>query len=71
MLPRGKRSGREIQPEEITSADIERVFQAAVPKDRHGNLLPKKKSTLSACLRGRRLSLQRQEEMLSGSVPER
>ena len=65
----GRRTGRPVLPEEITPADIEKVFQAAVPKDRHGNLLPMKKSTLSARFHGRRLSRQRLEELLSGSAP--
>lgn len=54
--------------EKITPADIEQIMQAAIPRDRHGNLLPMKKSTLNRQFRNRRLTRQRLEELLSGKT---
>ena len=54
--------------DEITPRDIEQVLQAAIPRDRHGNLIPIRKSTLHEQLRDRRLSRQRLSELLSGSA---
>ena len=55
-------------PEEVTPADIERVLQAAIPRDPNGNLRPAKKSALYSQLRGRRLTRQRLTGLLEGSV---
>ncbi len=61
-----------LQPEDITPSDIEQILQAAIPKDRHGNLLPMKESTLYNQFRGRRLTRQRLDELMNGSaVPNR
>ena len=55
--------------EEITPADLESVLFAAVPTDRHGNLIPVKSSELCEQFAGRRLSRQRVAEILSGDAP--
>ena len=52
--------------EERTPGDIERILQAGIPKDRHGNLLPMKKSTVYIPFRGWRLTRQRLFELLGG-----
>ncbi len=54
--------------EEITPADIERVLQAAIPRDPNGNLRPAKQSALYSQLRGRRLTRQRLTGLLDGSA---
>lgn len=55
-------------PEEIMPADIEMVMQASIPRDRHGNLLPMKKSTLNRQFRNRRMTRQRLEDLLAGET---
>ena len=65
---RSKKTRKKISPEQVTPSDIERVLQAAIPKDRHGNLLRMNKSSLYGQFKGRRLSRQRLEELLSESA---
>ena len=55
--------------EEITPGDLESVLFAAVPTDRHGNLIPVKSSELCEQFAGRRLGRQRIAEILSGEAP--
>ena len=56
-------------PEEITPGDIEHVLQAAIPRDEYDNLLPMKKSALNARFRGRQMTRQRLEKVLSNDFP--
>ena len=58
-----------FRADEMTPADLESVLFAAVPLDRHGNLLPVKSSDLCEQFAGRRLSRQRIAEILSGDAP--
>jgi len=66
-----ERKGRKaaLTAAEITPADVERVIMASVPKDRNGNLLPMKSSTLNAVFSGTRLSRQHISEILAGRAP--
>ena len=57
------------KPEEIAPADIERVLQAAVPRDQYDNLLTIKRSTLRAQFCGRQMTRQRLEKLLAENVP--
>ena len=58
-----------FRAEDISPADMESVLFAAVPLDRHGNLLPLKSSELCEQFAGRRLSRKRISEILSGDAP--
>ena len=51
----------------ITPVQFEEVLFASVPKDRNGNLLPMKTSTLNEQFRGKRLSRQHIQQILDGS----
>ena len=55
---------RQWTADEITPSDMERVLQAATPRDRHGNMVPMKKSTLNSLFRGRRMNRKRLGELL-------
>ena len=52
---------------EISPADVEQLIFSSVPKDRHGNLLPLKLSTLFYQFSGSRLSRQHIGEILNGT----
>lgn len=67
-IQRARESTRRWMPEDITPAGIEQVLQSAVPRDRHGNLLSAKKSAIYPQLRGRQLTRQRLEKLLSGET---
>ena len=54
--------------EDITESDIEHVICAAIPTDRHGNLVPSKASKLNEQFSGKRFSRQRVGEILSGDT---
>lgn len=56
-------------PEEITPVHIEKVIQAAVPRDEHNNLLSARNSALNARFRGVRLTRQRMDRLLAGDMP--
>lgn len=60
---------RVYRPQEITPADIENVLYAAVPKDRNGNMIPMKDSSLNLRFSGKRLNRQHMQEILDGSGP--
>ena len=53
--------------EDITPVDFENELYSAVPKDKNGNLLPMKKSTLNEQFRGKRLNRQHIQEILDGT----
>lgn len=61
---RGKK--RVFTRADITESDIEHIIYSAIPKDRHGNLIPGKASKLNEQFAGKRLSRQRISEILSG-----
>lgn len=52
----------------ITEGDIEHILYAAVPTDRHGNLIPSKNSSLNELFRSKRFCRQHIYEVLSGSM---
>lgn len=54
--------------ENISPGEFECVLYAAVPRDRHGNMLPVKNSTLNEQFAGRRLNRQHIFEILSGDA---
>lgn len=58
---------RNWSAEEITPVQFEEVLFSAVPRDRHGNLLPMKGSSLNEQFRGKRLNRQHLQEILSGT----
>ena len=51
---------------DITPSDIEHVISAAIPLDRHGNLLPLKGSKLYAHFHGKKFSRQHLTDILNG-----
>ena len=53
--------------DDITPVDFEEVLFSAVPRDRNGNLVPMKGSTLNEQFRGKRLNRQHIQEILDGS----
>ncbi len=53
--------------DDITPGDIEHVICAAVPTDKHGNLVPGKMSKLNEHFNGKRFSRQRISDILSGN----
>ena len=61
-----KREKRRVYTsDDITPADIEQIILAAVPKDRHGNLIPSKMSRLNEHFGGKRFSRQHIGDVLS------
>ena len=53
--------------EEITPVNFEEVLFSAVPRDRNGNLIPMKGSTLNEQFRGKRLNRQHIQDILDGT----
>ncbi|MCR5566690.1 MAG: hypothetical protein K6F61_07540 [Clostridiales bacterium] len=53
--------------EDITPVNFEEVLFSAVPRDRNGNLIPMKGSTLNEQFRGKRLNRQHLQEILDGT----
>ena len=53
---------------EIGAAQVEQVAFASIPKDRNGNMLPMKASTLNSQFSGARLNRQHLSEILSGKA---
>ena len=53
-------------PEEITPADLEDILYSAIPKDRHGNMIPMKESLLNIQFSGKRLNRMHIQEILDG-----
>lgn len=68
MLRKAGGAYHEYRPSEIRAADVERVVFASVPKDKNGNLLPARLSTLCDQFPGTRLSRQHITEILSGKA---
>ena len=56
-------------PDDITPSDLEHHIYASVPKDRHGNLAPERKSALHDLLSGYRLSRQRLHQLNRSLCP--
>lgn len=54
---------------DISAADIESILLSAVPKDKNGNLVSLKESSLEKQFLGKRLSRQRITDIISGTVP--
>lgn len=52
--------------EEISEADLEHIISATIPKDKHGNLTPSKKSKLHDQFDGKRFSRQHINEVMAG-----
>jgi len=59
----------EYQKEEIRASDVEQFLFASVPKDKNGNLLPMKASSLNSQFGGSRLSRQHLADIISGGAP--
>ena len=53
--------------EDITPVNFEEVLFASVPRDRNGNMLPMKRSTLNELFRGKRLNRQHIQEIMDGT----
>ena len=66
ILAGQKERKNRITAGDITPADVERVILASVPKDKNGNLMSMKISTLNAVFAGARLSRQHIGEILAG-----
>lgn len=56
----------EIEPAGITEADLEKILCSAIPRDRHGNLSPVKRSLLCELFAGKSPSRQRLGRVRSG-----
>ena len=69
ILDEQKRQTKTYTREDVTPADVERVIMASVPKDKNGNLLPMKTSTLNTVFSGVRLNRQHIGEILAGRAP--
>ena len=68
MLEKAGQGYHRYHRTEIRASDVEQVAFAAIPKDRHGNLLPMKASTLGSLFSGARLSRQHLGEILEGKA---
>lgn len=58
---------KQWKKEDITPVNFEEVLFSAVPRDRNGNLLPMKGSSLNEQFRGKRLNRQHIQEILDGT----
>lgn len=61
-------STRTVTREDITPSDIEHVICAAIPLDRHGNLMPVKLSKFNEHFHGKKFSRQHVSEILAGEA---
>ena len=68
ILNKQQEKTSEHRRDEIGTADVEQMVFAAIPRDRNGNLLPMKSSSLNLQFAGTRLSRQRLNEIISGKV---
>ena len=57
---------RQYSPEDISGADVERVFYAGIPLDKNRNLVPENSFIGNSFLKGKRLTRQRLSAILSG-----
>ena len=69
MLEKADRGSRRYHGTEIGAAQVEQVAFAAIPKDKNGNMLPMKASTLNSQFSGARLNRQHLGDILSGKGP--
>ena len=69
LLAEQKDRKSRITAKDITPSDVERVILASVPKDKNGNLLSMKISSLNSVFTGARLSRQHIGEILAGRAP--
>ncbi len=53
--------------EDIQPGNFEEILFASVPRDRNGNLMPMKQSTLNELFRGKRLNRQHIQEIIDGT----
>ena len=56
LVRKRRETYRVYTADEITPADLENVLYSAIPKDRHGNLVPMKESLLNLQFSGKRLN---------------
>ena len=68
MLERAGQQSRQYHGTEIGAAQIEQVAFASIPRDRNGNMLPMKNSTLNIQFAGARLNRQHLGDILSGKA---
>lgn len=55
-----------VQDSDIGPGELEQVLFAAIPRDRHGNMLPMKASALKEQFSGKRLTRQHMSQILAG-----
>lgn len=68
ILEKAEQKAHRYHGTEIGTAQVEQVAFASVPRDKNGNLLPMKASTLCDQFSGARLSRQRLGDILSGKA---
>ena len=68
MLEKADQKYHRYHGTEIGAAQVEQVAFASIPKDRNGNMLPMKASTLNSQFSGARLNRQHLSEILSGKA---
>lgn len=66
MLEKERNRFRKYHADDVSPANVEQVIFASVPKDRHGNILPLKLSSLFYQFSGARLSRQHIGDILEG-----
>ncbi len=66
MVRREKSRYHTFSPSEIGPGDLEQVLFAAIPRDKHGNMLPMKASALTNQFSGKRLTRQHITRALTG-----
>ncbi len=67
IVLRRQEAYRVYTADDITPSDFESILYSAVPKDRHGNLIPMKESLLNLQFSGKRMNRQHIQEILDGS----
>ena len=68
MLEKANQQNHRYHGEEIGTAQVEQVAFASIPKDKNGNMLPMKASTLSSQFSGARLNRQHLGDILAGKA---
>ncbi|MGN0794272.1 MAG: hypothetical protein ACI4MG_07375 [Aristaeellaceae bacterium] len=66
IIRRERDSYQRVRASDIGPGELEQVLFAAIPRDRHGNMLPMKASALKDQFNGKRLTRQHMAQILAG-----
>lgn len=69
IVKRERMNYHTVKAEDIGPGDLEQILFAAIPRDKHGNMLPMKASALQSQFNGKRITRQHISQVLAGKEP--